>query len=304
LRKRESEKHIKENRWQFLVAFQVRSINELLVIQQGSRFAELSLHSAPKTKALKSHKTTTETSFIAFCNIIVMMSACELDATVSPAKVTRRVSFRDDDLIDEISSNVIINPNDHDGSSASEPSPSWYTDEDFARWRSEATTLVANFLSRKNMKTVVPHSGTESQQQQDDSVVCLRGLEYVLNGETNGANSFTVDKVLIAQRRQRNRGLCNEEEIAALYSNISSSSQREAIERAQKDSEDVQRDHHETSKKSASPSRSNSINVFLNQKWESARPKRRRDSRSKVLGIFRRNKRNPKDNPLEKQLPQ
>jgi hypothetical protein len=231
------------------------------------------------------------------------MSACEIDSTFSPAKNTRRVSFRDDELADEIPCDVTISTKDQDGSPEFEKTASWYTDEDFARWRSEATTLVANFLSRKNMKTVVPLKETESRNQQDDSVVCLRGLEYVLNGETNGANSFTVDKVLIAQRRQRNRGLCNEEEIAALYSNISASSQREAIERAQKDSEDVQRDH-DRSPKTASPTRNNSINVFLNQKRESARPKRCRDSRPKVLGIFRRNKRNPKDGPLEHQLPQ
>jgi hypothetical protein len=222
-----------------------------------------------------------------------MTSTTIFDTTSSPTKETRTVSFRENDMVHEIScvfpeENETANITSRNTVWKSDHSNLWYTDKDFSRWRSEADFLVTNFLKGRKTKTIVPLPQTSGSQPDDDEpLMCMRGLESLLNAYLDDKNYLSIDTVLTAQRRQRKRGFVNEEEIAAVYSNLVVSSQQKAIERARNDFEVVRRDH-EASDNILSSTRSKNKNVPLTKQWEMTLPKRRRDSCSRIPRIFRR----------------
>jgi hypothetical protein len=234
------------------------------------------------------------------CVILFPMASTTKSPATSIQKGARSVSFRDVEFIHEIpcilrEGEVLANKTKNDASlvdtiSESDKSKLWYTDEDISRWRDDASHLVANFLRGRNTSNIIvpPH---------DEQVVCLRGLEHLVHSEMDNTTFSTVDVVLIAQRQQQKRGFRDEVEIAAACSIISANSQRDAIERARKDFEVAQRDH-DVSDRHASLTKTHS-----NQEWESARPKRRRNSCNSMLRMFRRTNRLPKNISLELQRP-
>jgi hypothetical protein len=204
-----------------------------------------------------------------------------------PITLSKRVSFNDDEAPCTVREEVISSI-DRYAISDTDKSKLWYSEQEFSLWRSDAASLVSNFLSGKNATTTDLLSGlkTSSPHPHHEPQTCLRGLENMLGADKDERAASALDAVLVAQRRQKRRGFRDDAEIAAAYSSIASRSQREAMERALKDYEEAKR-HHDASEVCLT------TNITLNKEWECARPKRHHNSRTRMLHLFRRNKRNP-----------